>query len=86
MLLLGDGILGVWQYDTLSPRAVPSRGKSTHEDFDWCFERLFRFFGPRERNKSRGGDLDSNAFIGIEFYEFRQKLKNLEFRENSSFW
>ena len=30
--------------------------------------------------------LESNALIGIEFDEFRQKLKNLEFLQNSSFW
>ena len=31
-------------------------------------------------------DLESNAMIGIEFYEFRQKLKKFEIRTNSSFW
>ena len=31
-------------------------------------------------------DLKSNAIIGVEIYEFRQKLKNLEFLQNSSFW
>ena len=30
--------------------------------------------------------MESNALIGIEFGEFRQKLKNLEFRPNSIFW
>ena len=34
----------------------------------------------------RSRDLESNAIIGVEFYEFRQKLKNLEFLQNSSFW
>ena len=34
----------------------------------------------------RPRDLESNALIGIEFCEFRQKLKNLEFLQNSSFW
>ena len=31
-------------------------------------------------------NLESNAIIGVEIYEFRQKLKNLEFLQNSSFW
>ena len=30
--------------------------------------------------------MEPNALIGIEFCEFRQKLKNYEFRRNSSFW
>ena len=30
--------------------------------------------------------LESNALTGIEFYEVRKKLKNLEFRHNSVFW
>ena len=34
----------------------------------------------------RGRDLELDALIGIEFCEFRQKLKNLEFLQNSSFW
>ena len=34
----------------------------------------------------RSRDLESNAIIGVEIYEFRQKLKNLEFLQNSSFW
>ena len=29
--------------------------------------------------------MESNALIDIEFGEFRGKLKNLEFRQNSSF-
>ena len=33
----------------------------------------------------RYGHLESNALIGIEFGEFRQKLKNFEFRQNSIF-
>ena len=33
----------------------------------------------------RSRDLESNAIIGVEIYEFRQKLKNLEFLQNSSF-
>ncbi len=42
MLLLADDILGVWQYDCLSPRAIPSQGMSTREDFYWCYDWLFR--------------------------------------------
>ena len=34
----------------------------------------------------RYGHLESNALIDIEFGEFRKKLKNLEFRQNSIFW
>ena len=34
----------------------------------------------------RYGHLESNALIKIEFGEFCQKLKNLEFRQNSIFW
>ena len=34
----------------------------------------------------RSRDLESNAIIGVEIYEFRQKLKNLEFLQNSIFW
>ena len=33
----------------------------------------------------RYGHLESNALIGIDFDQFRQKLKNLEFRQNSIF-
>ena len=40
--------------------------------------------GPSENY--RYGHLESNALIGIEFGEFRQKLKNLEFRQNLIFW
>ena len=43
---------------------------------------------PRSRpsKNDRYGHLESNALIGIEFDEFRLKLKNLEFRLNSIFW
>ena len=34
----------------------------------------------------RYGHSESNALIGIEFGEFRQKLKKLEFRQNLIFW
>ena len=44
----------------------------------------FRPSGPSANN--RYGHLESNALIDIEFGEFRQKLKNLEFRQNSIFW
>ena len=44
----------------------------------------FRPSGPSANY--RYGHLESNALIGIEFGEFRQKLKNLEFRQNSIFW
>ena len=40
----------------------------------------------RPSANNRWGHLESNALIGIEFCEFRQKLKNYEFRRNSSFW
>ena len=30
--------------------------------------------------------MEPNALIGMEFCEFRQKLKNYEFRRNSSLW
>ena len=40
----------------------------------------------RSRKNDRYGHSESNGLIGIEFYEFRQKLKNLEFRQNSIFW
>ena len=38
-----------------------------------------------EKNDT-GRELEPNALIGVEFFEFRQKLKNYEFRGNSSFW
>ena len=43
---------------------------------------LFYFiFGHLDRKKNeRVDDLEPNALIGIEFCEFRQKLKNYEFR------
>ena len=44
----------------------------------------FRLLGPSKNG--RCGDLESNALIGIEFYEYRQKLKNLELLKNSSLW
>ena len=44
----------------------------------------FRPSGPSANY--RYGHLESNALIDIEFGEFRQKLKNLEFRQNSIFW
>ena len=40
----------------------------------------------RSRKNDRYGHLESNALIKIEFGEFCQKLKNLEFRQNSIFW
>ena len=44
-------------------------------------------FRPSHRSKNdRSGHSESNALIGIEFDEFRQKLKNLEFRQASIFW
>ena len=38
-----------------------------------------------EKNDT-GRELEPNALIGVEFFEFRQKLKNYEFLRNSSFW
>ena len=38
------------------------------------------------RKSDRYGHLESNALIGIEFGEFRQKWKKLEFHQNSIFW
>ena len=38
------------------------------------------------RKSDRYGHLESNGLIDIEFDEFRKKLKNLEFRQNSIFW
>ena len=38
----------------------------------------FRPSGPSKNG--RWGDLESKALIGIEFGEFRRKLKNFEFR------
>ena len=43
----------------------------------------FRPSGPSANY--RYGHLESNALIGIEFGEFRQKLKNLKFQQNSIF-
>ena len=34
----------------------------------------------------RYGHLESNALIGVEIGEFRKKMKNFEFRQNSVFW
>ena len=41
---------------------------------------------PGPSKNDRYGHSDSNALIDIEFGEFRKKLKNLEFRQNSIFW
>ena len=40
--------------------------------------------GPPKNDSYR--HLESNALIGTEIYEFRQKLKNLEFRQHLIFW
>ena len=45
---------------------------------------VFRFAHPASAN-NRHGHLQSIALIDIEFGEFRQKLKNLEFRKKSIF-
>ena len=51
------------------------------------FQPLFYLiFGHRDRKNERGDNLEPNALIGIEFCEFRQKLKNYEFRRISSVW
>ena len=44
----------------------------------------FRPSGPSANN--RYGHLESNALIGVEIGEFRQKLENLEVRQNFIFW
>ena len=44
----------------------------------------FRPSGPSANN--RYGHLESNALIDIEFGEFHQKLKTLEFHQISIFW
>ena len=54
-----------------------------HLKVHWC--NLQVCWNPaRSRKNDRYGHSESNALIGIEFDEFRQKLKNLEFRQNSS--
>ena len=47
---------------------------------------LHHFRPSGQEKNDRGDDLEPNALIGIKFYEFRQKLKNYEFRRNASFW
>ena len=41
---------------------------------------FYPIFDPQASANYRYGHLESNALIGIEFGEFRQKLKSLEFR------
>ena len=51
----------------------------------WCDLQVC--WNPARSRKNDGyGHLESNALVDIEFDEFRQKLKNLEFRPNSIFW
>ena len=47
---------------------------------------LLHFRPSRSSANDRYGHSESNALIGVEIGEFRKKMKNLEFRQNSSFW
>ena len=91
LIFVYKNIYKTWKRNTrkaFRSRWVPASKNPNHsvsEAYPQC-PILFHFRPSASSKNGRWGDLESNALVGIEFGEFRQKLKNVEFRKNSSFW